>query len=137
MPARPAAEGWCKDLQLLEAARHGDPQARVLLFLAARPLVKSRVTKIVRSIGPHHLSSRGLAVSDLMQEGYIGVLLALQSFDPNHPSQASFLTHATWRIDSAVRNALRDNSPGGLRPHVSRVEALPPVYALDNVPGGI
>ena len=101
--------------------------------MAARPLVKSRVTKAILGYGSAKWRCLGLDFSDLMQEGYVGLLAALDTFDAEHPSGCGFVTHATWRIDSHIRHALRDTAPGGMRPFSSTIQDRPVIFPLETV----
>jgi RNA polymerase primary sigma factor len=90
---RPPAER-----DLLGAARNGDPAAR-------RELV-DRYLGLVKSIARRY-RGLGLPAEDLVQEGAIGLLTAIDQFDPDNG--AAFSTYAFWRIRQAVTHALTTN----------------------------
>ena len=70
------------------------------------------VTAIARRYG-----RRGLDLPDLVQEGTIGLLRAIERFDPRH--EAAFATYAAWWIRQAINRALANRArlvrlPGGV-----------------------
>ena len=82
---------------LLRAAQCGDRTAREQLAASALGLI--------RSIASHY-GNLGLPLDDLVQEGALGFLDAVDRYDPGRG--ASFETYARFRIRSAIRNALTD-----------------------------
>jgi RNA polymerase sigma factor (sigma-70 family) len=86
------------DYELLDAARTGDAAARCELV--------ERYLGLVKSIARRYCGL-GLPVEDLVQEGSIGLLAAIDHFDPAHG--AAFSTYAFWRIRQAVTHALTTN----------------------------
>jgi RNA polymerase nonessential primary-like sigma factor len=83
------------DLELLGRARKGDA--------AARQELVSRYLGLVKSIARRY-RGLGLSSEDLVQEGAIGLLTAIDHFDPDNG--AAFSTYAFWRIRQAVTHAL-------------------------------
>jgi RNA polymerase sigma factor (sigma-70 family) len=84
---------------LFEAARRGDRRARERLVaehLAA-----------VRSIALRY-RNLGLSIDDLMQEGSLGLLEAIDRYEPER--SADFESYARFRIRRAIRNALTEQS---------------------------
>lgn len=67
---------------------------------------------LVRSIA-HRYRDRGLALDDLVQEGALGLLNAVDNYDPNRGT--TFSTYAFWRIRGAITHALTTDA------HVVRI----------------
>jgi len=49
-------------------------------------------------------SKRGMPLADLIEEGNLGLLRAIEGFDPEHGSR--FSTYASWWIKQAIKRAL-------------------------------
>jgi RNA polymerase primary sigma factor len=81
--------------ELAIKVRDGDPEARDLMIRSNLRLVVS-VAKIY--------NNRGLPLMDLIEEGNLGLLKAVQEFDPDRETR--FSTYATWWIKQAIRRAL-------------------------------
>jgi RNA polymerase sigma factor (sigma-70 family) len=45
--------------------------------------------------------------ADLLQEGHLALVQAVDDFNPAHPKQAQFLTFATWRVLGQMRHMAR------------------------------
>jgi len=81
--------------RLVARARRGDRVARAALV--------DEHMGLVRSIAFRY-RNLGLATDDLVQEGAIGLLSAIDDYDPARGS--SFSTYAFWRIRAAITHAV-------------------------------
>jgi RNA polymerase primary sigma factor len=88
-----------EDAQLVQAARRGDRRSRECLVADYLP--------VVRSIALRY-RDLGLPVEDLMQEGSLGLLEAIDRYEPDR--SADFESYARFRIRRTIRNALTEQS---------------------------
>lgn len=84
-----------EELALARRAKNGD--------FAARQGMIERNLRLVVSIAKHYLN-RGLALADLIEEGNLGLIHALEKFDPERGFR--FSTYATWWIRQSVERAI-------------------------------
>lgn len=84
---------------MLRAARRGDRGARARLVECHLPLVRAVASRY---------RDYGLPLDDLIQEGSIGLLDAIEHYDPGRGP--TFEAYARFRVRRAIRNALTDQA---------------------------
>ena len=75
--------------------KYNDPEAR-------ERMVRSNL-RLVVNLAKHYVN-RGLSLPDLIEEGNIGLLKAVEGFDPENGTR--FSTYASWWIKQAIKRAL-------------------------------
>lgn len=98
-PSARSARDAVRHDRLVRAAQRGDPHFRDLLVASHLGLVRS-VASRYRDLG--------LPFDDLVQEGSLGLLDAIDQYDRSHGS--SFESYARFRVRRAIRNALTDQA---------------------------
>jgi RNA polymerase primary sigma factor len=86
-----------EERELAIEVRKGDPVAR-------DKMVRSNL-RLVVSIAKHYVE-RGLPLLDLIEEGNLGLLKAVERFDP--AAECRFSTYGTWWIKQSIKRALID-----------------------------
>ena len=71
--------------------------------MAARERMVRSNLRLVVNIAKHY-TGRGMSLMDLVEEGNIGLLKAVEGFDPENG--ARFSTYASWWIKQAIKRAL-------------------------------
>jgi RNA polymerase primary sigma factor len=84
-----------QEIELSKRVRRGDSAAREHMIRAN--------LRLVVSIAKNY-TNRGLAFMDLIEEGNIGLMKAVEKFDPK--AGCRFSTYATWWIKQGIRRAL-------------------------------
>jgi RNA polymerase primary sigma factor len=84
-----------QEKELATRVQHGDVEARNHLASANLRLVVSIAKRY---------NNRGLVLLDLIEEGNVGLMRAVEKFDP--AANCRFSTYATWWIKQSIRRAL-------------------------------
>src|SRR3712207_812715 len=108
-----------EEISLSKAAEAGDDRARKRLVEKNLRLVVS-VAKRYRGMG--------LPFEDLIQEGNVGLMRAVEKFDPDRGWR--FSTYATWWIRQAVQRAVADKDRKSTRLNSSHANISYAVFCL-------
>jgi RNA polymerase primary sigma factor len=107
----PALQAYLKDIsrwavlepdeerEIAKRVAEGDPDAREKMTLSNLRLVVSIARNYV---------NRGLPLMDLIEEGNVGLLRAVEKF--NYKQDCRFSTYANWWIKQAIRRAITNTS---------------------------
>ncbi|MCX8086513.1 MAG: RNA polymerase sigma factor RpoS [Rhodocyclaceae bacterium] len=85
--------------RLARAVRQGD-------FAARQRMIEANL-RLVVSIAKHY-QNRGVPLDDLIEEGNLGLIHALEKFDPERGFR--FSTYATWWIRQSIERAIMNQS---------------------------
>jgi len=88
-----------EELKYARAMREGNFEARQIMI--------ERNLRLVVSIARHY-THRGVALPDLIEEGNLGLIHALEKFDPERGFR--FTTYATWWIRQSIERAIMNQS---------------------------
>ncbi|WP_341675397.1 RNA polymerase sigma factor RpoS [Niveibacterium sp. SC-1] len=88
-----------EEVTLARRVRQGD-------FLARQKMIE-RNLRLVVNIAKHYLN-RGIPLLDLVEEGNLGLIHALEKFDPERGFR--FSTYATWWIRQNIERAIMNQS---------------------------
>ncbi len=88
-----------EELALTRLVRRGDFEARQIMI--------ERNLRLVVNIAKHYLN-RGIPLLDLVEEGNLGLMHALEKFDPERGFR--FSTYATWWIRQNIERAIMNQS---------------------------
>jgi len=93
--------------------------------MAREEMIKANL-RLVVNIAKRY-ANLGIPLQDLIEEGNIGLLKAVERFDPH--KNCRFSTYATWWIKQAIRRALTDHSkmiriPSYMREVLNRAEQI-------------
>jgi RNA polymerase nonessential primary-like sigma factor len=88
-----------EEADLARRVRKGDFEARQIMI--------ERNLRLVVNIAKHYLN-RGIPLLDLVEEGNLGLMHALEKFDPDRGFR--FSTYATWWIRQNIERAIMNQS---------------------------
>ncbi len=88
-----------EELNIATLAKQGD-------FIARQKMIEHNL-RLVVSIAKHHIN-RGVALLDLIEEGNLGLMRAIDKFEPERGFR--FSTYATWWIRQSIERAIMNQA---------------------------
>ena len=93
------------DYELVSLAKEGNEDAINIIYQKYKPIIVKKSQNMIFRANHH-----GIEISDIMQEGYIGLEEAIMNF--NEKDEASFYTFAMLCINRQIINYLRKTTGG-------------------------
>jgi RNA polymerase primary sigma factor len=103
LPARTTFQTWLPSATALETELRAVEER---MHEAHKSLIRANL-RLVVSVAKRYIG-RGIAFLDLVQEGNLGLLRAVEKFDPTRGFK--FSTYATWWIRQAISRAIADQA---------------------------